>query len=381
MTPNLDSTEFIKHYIPEDASKAALKMGDVYELLKANASADAWQNVNEQNLLLTYNAHTLDVAIEVKFIDTNNHTHHFQFKLLGTSGNMISCEYRFEGGVDADVASIRSYVEWVVIQLWKYKINAELGSCDRSLKFDTNIDKIYDRISLMLDIVTNNIKSMDWFLSDDPVWKFHETFSDLRHIIRLLRREAIYERWKDVKPSNFRLLIDDDCALICLDYTDDINYVMQFRIGMKKGGFGEERTDKFIDMFYEFENIAKDKETAEYYDKENREFSRIANAVLEIPFKWNALLFHAEDGFYISTYRRNAFQKFCLMLDCIIPLKDTYEANRNCNPSEMSEMKRYIENELPGRFEVCDKKDSNLIFTAGHYEEEPDCIEIKDFYY
>lgn len=191
----------------------------------------------------------------------------------------------------------------------------------------------------MLDIVTNNIKPIDWFLSKEPVWQLYRTYYDLCKILPLLQEEASKSRWKDVVPENFRLVRNNDYALICLDYTDNRNYTMQFRLGMTKTGFAAERTDKFMDMFYRFENHAPNEELREYFDKENREFSKIANIILEIPFSWKALLFHSDDGFYINTYRENAFQKYCLMLDWIIPFKNRYEATELYFTPELLETK------------------------------------------
>ena len=84
-----------------------------------------------------------------------------------------------------------------------------------------------------------------------------------------------------VKEKYDYILID--CALICLDYTDNSNYVMQFRVGMTKNGFAAERTDKFMDMFYRFDNHAQSESFRLYLDNENKEFSRIANIILEMP--------------------------------------------------------------------------------------------------
>lgn len=223
----------------------------------------------------------------------------------------------------------------------------------------------------MLDIVTNNIKPIDWFISKEPIWQFYRTYYDLQRMLPLLQEEAAKERWRDVKPENFRLIRNADCALICLDYTDNRNYTMQFRVGMKTEGFAAERTDKFMDMFYHFENHAQNEETYEYFEEQNREFSEIANIVWDVPFKWKALFFHSEDSFYINTYREYAFQKYCLMLDCIIPLKDQYEATRPFISSELLAQKRDLELALSTEFEISDGQEPDYIFSHGHYVEEP----------
>lgn len=371
MTPDPNSPAFISHEIPDSASETAIKIKDIAELLRVNLSAFVWLGADENNLMLTYNTYTGDAGIEVCFTDTNNHSHHFFVKSMGLTRTQVVCEYLFEGSINADVASFRSYAEWLMLQLWQFEIGAELCKCGKGLIVHTEIDSAYNVVSKMLDIVTNNIKPIDWFLSEEPVWQFYRTYYDLCKMLPLLQEEASKERWKNVKPENFRLIRTVDCALICLDYTDNRNYTMQFRVGMKKGGFAAERTDKFMDMFYEFENHSQNEEAQKYFEKENREFSNIANAILEIPFSWKALLFHSDDGFYISTYRENALQKYCLMLDLILPFKDKYEVTDVFIDPEILEKKKELEKVFSTEFEISNEQETNLIFSHGHFIETP----------
>lgn len=305
MTPNPDSPKFIRHEIPDHASATALRMRENYKLLKANIEACVWHHITSDCLHLDYNTYDDRVRITVGFTDKNKHFH--TFSIISFGDERFQCEYEFEDRVDAPVVSFRSYAEWLMLQLWQFEIDAELCKCDRGLVISADLDTAYNVMSKMLDIVTNNIKPIDWFLSKEPVWQFYRTYYDLCKMLPLLQEEASKGRWKDVVPENFRLIRNADCALICLDYTDNRNYIMQFRLGMTKTGFATERTDKFMDMFYHFENHAPNDELRAYFDKENREFSNIANIMLEIPFSWKALLFHSDDGFYINTYRENAF--------------------------------------------------------------------------
>ena len=376
MTPNPDSPKFIRHEIPDYASAIALKLRDDYKLLKANIDAGVWHQIASDNLRLDYNTYDGRVRITIGFTDKNEHSH--TFSIISYSDKKLQCEYEFEGSVDAAVLSFRSYAEWLMLQLWQFKIDAELCKCDRGLVIPTDMNSSYNVMAKMLDIVTNNIKPIDWFLSKEPVWQFYRTYYDLCKMLPLLQEEASKNRWKDVVPENFRLVRNTDCALICLDYTDNCNYTMQFRLGMTKTGFAAERTDKFMDMFYHFENHAPTEDLREYFDKENREFSKIANIILEIPFSWKALLFHSDDGFYINTYRENAFQKYCLMLDWIIPFKNRYEATELYIAPELLESKKRLEASLSTDLEISKDQEPDLIFTHGHFigtpvdEESPD---------
>ncbi|MBD5387245.1 hypothetical protein HDR70_05110 [bacterium] len=376
MTPNPDSPSFITHDIPDNASETALKLRDSYRMLKANILASTWSYISIDDIELTYNIYDGRVLISIMFTDSNNHTHTFTITSFG-EGKAV-CEYLFEGSLNADAVSFRSYAEWLMLQLWQFEIGVELCNCDRGLSVSVSPEKVYDIISKMLDIVTNNIKPIEWFISEEPVWQFNRTYYDLQKMLPLLQEEAAKERWKDVKPENFRLIRNADCALISLDYTDNGTYTMQFRVGMKKGGFAAERTDMFMDMFYHFENHAHNEEIYKYFEEQNREFSEIANIVLDIPFKWKALLFHSEDGVYINTYREYAFQKYCLMLDCIIPLKDQYEATKPFISSELLSRKKDLEIALSTELEISEEQESTYIFTHGHFIETPIEEELSD---
>lgn len=369
MTPNSDFLKSVRYNIPENASQTAFKLRDAYILLLANISACVWKPITPNCLHFEYNTNDGRIRIAVRFTDTNNHTHTFAINHSGS--DMIICEYLFERELDAPVASLRSYAEWLMFQLWQYDIDAELCKCDRGLEIKTDIDHAYDVMGRMLDIVSNNIKTVDWFLSKEPVWQFYRTYYDLCKMLPLLQKEAAKGRWKDVKPENFRLIRDTDCALICLDYTDNSNYVMQFRVGMTENGFAAERTDKFMDMFYRFDNHAQSESLRLYFDKENREFSRIANIILDMPFSWKALLFHSDDGFYINTYREYAFQKYCLMLDCVLPFIDRYEATDIYIAPEILEKKKELKKELSTDLEILKEQEHDLIFSHGHFIETP----------
>lgn len=158
MTPNPDSPKFIRHEIPDDASMEALKLRDAYRLLEANASAYVWHHITPDCISLEYNMYDDHVYIMVSFTDLNKHTHSFSIKYQETG--TACCKYLFEGGLDAPVASFRSYAEWLMLQLWQFEIDAELCHCDRGLNIPVSVNQAYDVLSKMLDIVTNNIKPL-----------------------------------------------------------------------------------------------------------------------------------------------------------------------------------------------------------------------------
>lgn len=126
-----------------------------------------------------------------------------------------------------------------------------------------------------------------------------------------------------------------------------------------------------MDMFYQFDNHAKSESFRLYLDKENKEFSRIANIILEMPFSWKTLLFHSDDGFYINTYREYAFQKYCLMLDCVLPFINRYEVTDIYIAPEILEKKKELEKALSTDFEISKEQEPDLIFSHGHFIEAP----------
>ena len=95
-----------------------------------------------------------------------------------------------------------------------------------------------------------------------------------------------------------------------------------------------------MDMSYSFESISNNSEVKEYYDNENVEFCKTANVVMDLLTTWKALHFYGENNIYINTYRKHAFQKFCLLLDCLLSLKDGHEAKKLLITSDIRKKKK-----------------------------------------
>ena len=195
---------------------------------------------------------------------------------------------------------------------------------------------------------------------------FPDTLETCLQIFRDIQKEAEAERWKGVKPEFFYIKNDEMGVFLCLDYVDDGIYEMQFRIGVSKNGFSAPRTDKYIDITYNFLPIAEDEKIRQYYIDENLEFCKYADFLLTIPFSWKSLLFHSEDGAYINTMRDYSFQKFCLFLDIMIPLKNYYVSTKplitNAMQTIIDEMSKSFDLELK------EDEEPNHIFTNGHYK-------------
>lgn len=369
MTPNPELPQFIRHELPEPSEKHIQICHDVYNLLSANIQAHVWPNLSPADLTVEYNTRTGRITISIHLIDKNNHNHWFICEY--TFENGLGCEYRFDPIFSEDVRYYRLYAEWLMTQLWDFGYDSMLQDCDTGLWLQANDKTAYDIIQKMLDIVTNNIKPIEWFLDTTPSWKYEPTYNTLVQMLPMLRDETYANRWKDVGPDNFVLEKGKDKALITLEYTDDANYVMRFGIGLYDGAFSAERPDKYIDMFYDFKSLSESEEVKSYYQKQNLEFSKYANAILEAPFHWKSILFHDEDSFYIHTFRNMAFQKFCLMLDCILPLKDLFRAEEPLITSEIMRTKEKLEEVLSSSLEITAEDDSLEVFAKGHFKTKP----------
>lgn len=195
---------------------------------------------------------------------------------------------------------------------------------------------------------------------------FPETLETCNRIIIDIRKEAEFERWEGVKPENFYIKNDNSGVFLCLDYIDEGLFEMQFRIGVSKNGFAAPNPIKYIDITYDFVSLSHNERIKNYYIDENLEFCKYADFLLDIPFKWKALLFHSEDGAFINTMRDRAFQKFCLFLDIMIPLKNEYTASKTLITDSMKSVLDDLKDSFD--FEVEENQEPNYIFTHGHYK-------------
>ena len=365
MTLNPESQQFIRHELPAPSEKHIQICHDVYNLLSVSIKDHVWPGLSSNDLTVEYNDYTGRITISVHFADQDNHNHWFSCEYTHEEG--FACEYRFDPTF-SDEACLYAYVEWLMTELLNSGYNPISNDCDTGLWILANDKDPYDIIQKMLDIVTNNIKLIDWFLETTPCWKYEETYNTLVEILPMIQDEAHTNRWENVDSDNFIIEKDKDKALIVLEYTDDINFAMKFCIGLYDGIFREVRSDAYIYMFYEFKSLSGSEEVKSYYQKQNLEFLKHVNALLEAPFYWKSLLFHGDDNFYIRTFRYRAFQKFCLMLDCVLPLKDLFRADEPLITSEMMRTKEKLENALPFHLEITPDDDSLKVFSKGHFK-------------
>lgn len=368
MTPNPESPAFIVNEVPQCASESALKISKLYKSVKSL--------VNRFNGLLRlesfgliYNTYTGIAQIRVVYVDSNGNKH--INTIASVTAKSIGLFYLFEPSFpkDLEIRFYRSFAELLMVKLWAIGINSELNNCDRGLTIDICEDDIVSALRELINITDNNQPTIDWLLSDEPVWNYRPTLSDLESILPRLREEAESNRWRDITPENFIIEKGADHALIVLRYIEPRICQMTFQLGLKSNSFASEAGDKFIECYYDFSILSNDKEIIDYYKAEHKDFIEYANAVLKIPFNYHTMYFQGEDGFEIAMYREYGFQKFCLMLDFMISWKYEYIASTQLITSSMSDKIKHLEKIFETDMTIQENEPRGL-FIGGFYQTE-----------
>ena len=71
MTPNPNSSEFIKNEVPKSAPDSFKEFARNLTRLQADAAAGIWPKVNPDNFSVEYNTYTESVSIVFRFTDDN----------------------------------------------------------------------------------------------------------------------------------------------------------------------------------------------------------------------------------------------------------------------------------------------------------------------
>ena len=190
---------------------------------------------------------------------------------------------------------------------------------------------------------------------------------ELERMLPLLQAEAGKERWRNVRPDNFKIVSNKDREQICLKYTDDTYYEIEFTAGWTLDGFSTPRPDKYVDIAYQMVCETEDSSARVYFENEIAEFVSVAGIILNIAFSWKAIFAETRHGAHITVLRENAFQKFCLFLDILIPFLSEYKPTAPFIPASLIAKKRDLENLLSIDLEISDDQETTPIFATGHY--------------
>lgn len=349
----------------------------VYKYLISDYRDPVLSQIPEENVKFDFNTESKVGRLVVRYNDRNKHWHSIELSVSPKNQLNLTINYYFHGKFGGKAKPTRSFCELLMTELLQLGYDVEDYFNERRLVISVRHYRIFQAI---VDVARTLIicqQPLEWYFDKEPLWEYDITYYDLIRMLPKLREEATKERWKDVKPENFVLHIAKDYCMIRLDYVEEGLYEMRFQIGCKKDSFCAPAYDKYIDCSYRFHLLTNDTEVGEYYRNQNIEYCKLANTILDIACNWKALFFHSDDGLYISTERQLGFQKYCLMLDFALALKNDFKATEPLITSSMINQKKELESMMGSTFEVVFDDEQKFIFTKGKFRTDPVILESR----
>lgn len=375
MTPNPKYPRFIRHNVPKGASKNLLLLYEEYQTLQELAVQGNWNGIKPENFVFEYSTYDNNADILFCFIDRNNHSHKVRVSFYGDDVS-TTCwfSYLFSAdNFDENTVSVQSFAECLMVQLWDLGIDANLCKCDWGLEFTSSIDCIAFNMDILVNIIVTSIKPMEWFYSKVSIWKFYKVHYHLLQILPLIQKEADSGRWKNIKADNFTILRDKTQAYIVLTYQEAGVYDMTFKVGFDENGFDPDVSGEWFSCEYDFNIRTQDGEIKDYYLYEQKEFCKTASVILDWT-SYNSLFAYDDDltALTLLVSRKWALQKYCLMLDIMIPLLFRHETTNPLVTKNMQEQKAKLESMLNTEMEFIQDKDDKYIFAKGKFLSEPE---------
>lgn len=314
---------FIRHDVPKGAPKHIVSLYEEFQTIQWLAKQENWKGVKPEDFVFEYNTNNNNAEILFNFIDKNQHTHKITVAFDGDSIS-TTCwfSYLFKAdNFDENALTVQSFAEFLMVHLWDCGIDADLCECDWGLEFTSSIDEVALNMNTLVNALVSSIKPMEWFYSDEPIWKFYPIHSHLLKILPKIQQEAETGRWKNVKPENFTILRDKSQAYIVLAYQEAGIYDMTFKVGFDTNGFDPDVSGEWFTCEYKFDIRSTDKEVSDYYVNEQKQCCKLASTILDI-ISYNALLAYDQDDMALTFLvdRNWAFQKYCQMLDVVLPV-------------------------------------------------------------
>lgn len=304
------------------------------------------------------------------FIDRNNHSHKVTVSFYGDDVS-TTCwfSYLFSAdNFDENTISVQSFAECLMVQLWDLGIDANLCKCDWGLEFTSSIDSIALNMDILANIIVSSIKPMEWFYSKESIWKFYKVHYHLLQILPLIQKEAESGRWKNVKADNFTILRDKSQAYIVLAYQEAGVYDMTFKVGFNDNGFDPDVSSEWFTCEYDFNIRTQEDDIKDYYLSEQKEFCKTASVILDWT-SYNSFFAYDDDLTALTLFvsQKWAFQKYCLMLDVMIPLLLKYEVSKPLMTKNVLVQKAKLESLLHTEMEIVEDSDSKHIFDKGEF--------------
>lgn len=375
MTPNPKAPRFIINDVPAYVSAHLRKFHAEFLKIEDNAKNANWPEITNDNFTFEYSTYDSTAEIIFKYIDKNEHTHKITVSLFQDSVSAVCWfTYVLEAHNFVPTAiSVQSYAEYLMLKLWDLGIDAELCKCDWGLEFSSEVDSIFENMDKVVSSIITSIKPMEWFYSDEEIWKCYKVYYSLKQFLPKLKEEATKGRWPYVKPENFLIERDKKQAYIALRYSGERIYNLSFRLGMQADGFDQDMSGKWFECTYDYTCVSSDCDVEEYYNKEQMQIREIASNILDM-ISYKMLFFYGEGNkqFGIIVKKDWAVEKYCQMLDILLPLFYKHQVTEPLITSDMLEQKKKLENLLQSPMEIVDNNEPDYIFRHGHYIEKQD---------
>jgi len=370
MTPNPKDFRFIRHDVPNGASENAVHLFEEHQTLKWLAQQENWQGVRADNVTFEYSTYDGTAEISIKFFDKNNHSHNIKVAFYGddiSSTCWVSYLFRADN-FDEKHLSVQSFAEYLMIQLWDSGIEADLCDCDWGLEFTTPVDTIAQNVNILINTIVSSIKPIEWFYSDENIWKFYSIHSHLLRILPEIKNEAEAGRWKKVKPENFSIIRDKSQSYIVLTYQEAGIYEMTFKVGFDENGFDPDVSGEWFTCEYNFKIHSSNQEVNEYYLSEQKECCKLASTILDI-ISYNVLFAYDQEDTALTLLvnREWSLQKYCQMLDVVLPVLFKHEASKPLVTKDMLEQKAKLESLFNTSMEIVEDNDGKHIFAKGRF--------------
>lgn len=339
MTPNPDSSIFIKHEVPEYACDNSKKLSQYFFMLRGEILKHRWDGISAEDISLTYNSWECGFSvIKIVFKDRYKHIHHFSVQLdsdkNGFGDIRCSLRYDFEGFFDGTAIIVRSFAEYLSAHLQYEGFEPKLIECDKGIWMPCSPEYAYDGICKLIDITLSNVKSWAWFYNKEPnINSFDGMCYYLAGVKSRLQLECCNGRWNKVNPKCFKLEIykdEKEVALQVAYIVDDVwelslsanaaQYEGYFDLSCTFNCYPEtnlsDEVKRMLDgLFADFLSSLKIAKGNRYIGCGDRRNHSI-----------NIQYFHIED----------TFDLFCKMLDEIVPAIQNYTFRLTLQPINLT---------------------------------------------
>lgn len=375
MTPNPKDPRFILHEVPNDAPENAKRLYDEYRMILELEKRVGWPGVKPENFVFEYSTYDKSAEILFNFVDKNKHTHKISVAFHGDSKS-YTCwlSYLFSAdNFDGNHFSVQSFTEYLMVQLWDKGIDANLCNCDWGLEFTSSVDSIIQNMDCLVTTIVSSIKPIEWFYSDETIWKFYSIHLHLLSILPDIKNEAESGRWKKVKSENFTILRDKSQAYIVLTYQEAGIYDMTFKVGFDTNGFDPDVSGEWFSCEYNFKIHSSNQEVSDYYMSEQKECCKLASTILDIISYNSIFAYDQEDTALTLLVKREwAFQKYCQMLDVVLSVLFKHEASKPFITKDFLAQKEQLEAIFKTKMDIDEDSASKYIFNNGEFLSKPE---------